>query len=64
MFVNSIKRQICLVVSARAYSSASNVKVNELKVTVGAWSINYVESALENGNPSRSLICLPGALGE
>lgn len=67
MFVNLIKTQSRLVASAlaaRAYSSASIVKVNEQKVTVGTCSINYVQAALENSNPSRSLICLPGALGE
>lgn len=64
MFLNSIKTQSRFAVSARAFSSASIVKVNEQKVTVGTWSINYVESALKNSNKSKSLICLPGALGE
>ena len=49
----------------RAFSGkALSVKISEQKVKVGNYEINYVKSFLEGENPQKTLICLPGALGE
>jgi hypothetical protein len=40
------------------------VAATEQKVKVGDLNINYVRSALGGGNPTKTLLMLPGAMGE
>lgn len=50
--------------SSKAFSSGSDiVTITEQKVKVGSLEINYVKSYVEGSNPSRTIVCLPGALG-
>lgn len=39
------------------------VKITEKKVKIGNLEINYVRSSIEGGNPSKVLVCMPGAMG-
>lgn len=49
----------------RALSSVNvTVKITEQKVKVGKIEINYVRSSIEGGKQEKTLVCLPGALGE
>lgn len=53
------------LMSKRAFSNAlRTVKVSEQKVKVGKIEINYVRSALEGESQKKTLVCLPGALGD
>jgi hypothetical protein len=67
MLMNS-KALVCqafvLSKTLRAFSAKSqNVRVTEQKVKVGKYDINYAKSSIEGETPSKTLICLPGALG-
>jgi hypothetical protein len=48
----------------RFLSSTSNIKISEQKVKVGNLQINYVVSKCEDQKTDKTLIMLPGALGE
>lgn len=48
----------------RLLSSISNVKISEQKIKVGNYQINYVVSKCEGQKTDKTLIMLPGALGE
>jgi hypothetical protein len=41
----------------------SSVRATEQKVKVGDLNINYVRSVLSDGTPSKTLLLLPGAMG-
>lgn len=61
----SIFRSPALKLCCQRFSSAaSGVKVSEQKVRVGRSEINYVNSSIEGRNPQKTLLLLPGALGE
>lgn len=48
----------------RAFSSSSDVIINEQKIKVGKYNVNYVQSSIQGKSPKKVLICLPGALGK
>lgn len=49
----------------RGLSSApGTVRISEQKVKVGKQEINFVRSSIEGENQEKTLVCLPGALGE
>lgn len=48
-------------VAARAFSSG--VRVTEQKIKVGNVEINYVASSIDGVKTTKTLVCLPGALG-
>lgn len=51
--------------AARSYSGATaSVEIHEQKVKVGKIDINYVSSSVKGANPTKTVVCLPGALGE
>ena len=39
------------------------VRTTEQKIKVGDININYVRSVIDGGNHSKTLLCLPGAMG-
>lgn len=57
-------KNLCSIrfLAARAFSSGG-VRVTEQKAKVGGVEINYVASSIEGGKPTKTLVCLPGALG-
>lgn len=67
MFAKLIRVQTRSVkaIATRAFSSRSHgITISEQKVKVGSHEINYVKSLVEGENPTKTLVCLPGALGE
>ena len=40
------------------------VEITEQKVKIGDFDINYVRSSIDGGNPSKTLVCIPGAMGK
>jgi hypothetical protein len=58
--LNSIKKANVF----RSFATLSNVSINEQKIKVGKYDVNFVESSIQGKSPKNVLICLPGALGK